>query len=174
MCTVILCQSIKINNDKHVYRQSQVRKPFGSEVKWAECSFITSCCDQVACLILDSPVGMWVGIQSAAIWCPRPPSFESCVHQRKTTCHPSIKKSLACDRASKLTTDMYIYVYINCVTCFISEMEIFMYSNDMVANCFEITFEIARFVQVQVYRIGVSYFENLHNGALECVWIHFR
>ena len=32
-----LCQSIEINN-KHVYRQSQVRKPIGSEVKWAECS----------------------------------------------------------------------------------------------------------------------------------------
>ena len=35
-----LCQSIKINNDKHVYRQSQVRKPNGSGVEWAECSLI--------------------------------------------------------------------------------------------------------------------------------------
>ena len=30
-----LCQSIKINNDKHVYRQSQVRKPNGNGVEWA-------------------------------------------------------------------------------------------------------------------------------------------
>ena len=34
-----LSQSIKINN-KHVYRQSQVRKPIVSKVKWAECSLI--------------------------------------------------------------------------------------------------------------------------------------
>ena len=27
----------EIKNNKHVYRQSQVRKPIGSEVKWAEC-----------------------------------------------------------------------------------------------------------------------------------------
>ena len=35
-----LCQSIESNNNKHVYRQSQVRKPNNSEVKWAECSLI--------------------------------------------------------------------------------------------------------------------------------------
>ena len=31
------CQSIGINNNKHVYRQSQVRKPTGRGVDWAEC-----------------------------------------------------------------------------------------------------------------------------------------
>ena len=35
-----LCQSIEVNNNKHVYRQSQVRKPTGSEVEWAECLLI--------------------------------------------------------------------------------------------------------------------------------------
>ena len=35
-----LCQIIEINNNKHVYRQSQVRKPNGSGVEWAECSLI--------------------------------------------------------------------------------------------------------------------------------------
>ena len=35
-----LCQSIAINNNKHVYRQSQVRKPNGSGVEWAKCSLI--------------------------------------------------------------------------------------------------------------------------------------
>ena len=35
-----LCQIIEINNNQHVYCQSQVRKPIGSEVKWAECSLI--------------------------------------------------------------------------------------------------------------------------------------
>ena len=38
----------------------------------------------------------------------RPPGFESCILQRKTTCLLSIRKSLACARASKLTTNMYI------------------------------------------------------------------
>ena len=35
-----LCQSIEINNNKYVYRQSQVRKSSDSGVKWAECSLI--------------------------------------------------------------------------------------------------------------------------------------
>ena len=34
----LLCPSIEINNNKHVYRQSQVRKPTGSGVEWAEYS----------------------------------------------------------------------------------------------------------------------------------------
>ena len=39
----------------------------------------------------------------------RPSGFESCIQQRKTTCLLSIRKSLACARASKLTTtNMYI------------------------------------------------------------------
>ena len=63
-----LCQSIEINNNKHVYRQSQVlRKSIGSEVNWAKCSLIigTGCWVQVFSLILDSSVWLWVGIQSA-------------------------------------------------------------------------------------------------------------
>ena len=35
-----LCQSIKINNNKHVYRQSQVRMPTGSGGQWAKCSLV--------------------------------------------------------------------------------------------------------------------------------------
>ena len=31
-----VCQSIEINNNKHVYRQSQVRKSTDSGAKWAE------------------------------------------------------------------------------------------------------------------------------------------
>ena len=62
-----LCQSIEINNNKHVCRQSQVRMPNGCGVKWAECSLIigTGCRFQVFSLILDSSVGLSVGIQSA-------------------------------------------------------------------------------------------------------------
>ena len=62
-----LCQSIEINNNKHVYRQSQVRMPNGCGVEWAECSLIigTGCRVQVFSLILDSSVGLSVGSQSA-------------------------------------------------------------------------------------------------------------
>ena len=62
-----LCQCIEINNNKHVYRQSQVRKQTGSEVEWAECLLIkgTGCRAQVFTLILDNSVGSSAGIQSA-------------------------------------------------------------------------------------------------------------
>ena len=61
------CQSIEINNNKHVYRQSQVRKPTGSGVECAECSLVigTGCRVQVFSLILDSSVGLPADIQSA-------------------------------------------------------------------------------------------------------------
>ena len=44
-----LCQSIEINNNKHVYGQSQVRKSTDSGAKRAECSLIigTGCRVQV-------------------------------------------------------------------------------------------------------------------------------
>ena len=62
-----LCQSIEINNNKHVYRQSQVRKPTGSGVEWAECSLIiaTVCRVQDFSFVLDSSVSLSAGIQSA-------------------------------------------------------------------------------------------------------------
>ena len=62
-----LCQSIEINNNKHVYHQSQVRKPTGSGVKWTECSLILGSGSrvQVFSLILDSSVGLSAGFQSA-------------------------------------------------------------------------------------------------------------
>ena len=44
-----LYQSIEINDNKHVYHQSQVQKPTGSGVEWAECSMIieTACQIQI-------------------------------------------------------------------------------------------------------------------------------
>ena len=93
-----LCQSIKINNNnKHIYRQSQVRKPIGSEVGWAECSLIirTGLLSSSFCLILDYSVGLWVGtLVCYWFWCIKLPSFESCIQQRKTTCLLSIPKPL--------------------------------------------------------------------------------
>ena len=101
-----LCQSIDINNNKHVYRQNQVRKPTGSEVQWAECLLIigTGCRVQV---FAWSSIAQSVCQQAFSLLanrCLRPSVFESCLQQRKTTCLLSIRKSLACARASKLTT----------------------------------------------------------------------
>ena len=77
-----LCQSIEINNNKHVYRQSQVRKPTGSEVKWAECLLIigTGCrvqvlawssiaqsvCQQAFSLLANRCLRTWVRILHSA------------------------------------------------------------------------------------------------------------
>ena len=62
-----LCQIIEINNNKYVYRQSQMLKSIDSGVKWAECSLIIGkgCRVQVFSLILDSSVGLSGSIQSA-------------------------------------------------------------------------------------------------------------
>ena len=52
-----LFQSTEINNNKHVYRQSQVRKPNGSGVEWAECLLIigTGCWVQsIQCIEINN------------------------------------------------------------------------------------------------------------------------
>ena len=67
---------------------------------WAECSLIIgpSCWVKVFCLILDSSVGSWVGIESAG-------DLVSETSQLRILLSVlSFKKSLACARASKLTT----------------------------------------------------------------------
>ena len=77
-----LCQSIEINNNKHVYRQSQVRKPTGSMVEWAECLLIieTGCrvqvlawssiaqsvCQQAFSLLVNRCLRPWVRILHSA------------------------------------------------------------------------------------------------------------
>ena len=101
-----LCQSIEINNNKYVYRQSRVRKPNGSGVEWAECLLIigTGCRVQVFAWssIAQSVCQRVFGLLELGFL--RPSGFEFCIQQRKTTCLLSIRKSLTCARASKLTT----------------------------------------------------------------------
>ena len=82
-----LWQSVEINNNKHVYRQSQVRKPNGSEVKWAECSLIigTGCWVQVfAWSSIAQLVCEWA-FSLLVNRCLETSRFESCTQQRKTT-----------------------------------------------------------------------------------------
>ena len=86
-----------------------MRKPNGSGVEWVECSLIigTGCWVQVFSLILDSSVGLSPDECLLEIRFQRP-WFKSRIQQRKTACFLSTWKSLACARASKLTTiDMY-------------------------------------------------------------------
>ena len=81
-----LCQSIKINNNKHVYRQSQLRKPYGSGVEWAECSLVigvgyssSSSSSKVVyfnCYI--SGVQRFKGLKPC--WAYLPPSFDHNIH----------------------------------------------------------------------------------------------
>ena len=110
-----LCQSIEINNNKHVYRQSQVRMPNGCGVKWAECSLIigTGCRVQVLAWFSITQSVCQQAFSLLANRSLRASGFESCFQQRKTTCLLSIRKSLACARASKLTTTkMYVCMYV--------------------------------------------------------------
>ena len=105
MYIACLCQSIEINNNKHAYRQSQVRKPTGSVVEWAECSLIigTDCWVQVlAWSSIAQSVCEWAFSLLANMF--ETSRFEPCIQQMKTTCLLSFRISLACARASKLTT----------------------------------------------------------------------
>ena len=81
-------------------------------------------------LIPDSSVGLSAGIHSVCwrfgVW--DPDGFESCIQQRKTTCLLSIRISLACARASKLTTtNMYVCMYICMHACMYVCMHACMY-----------------------------------------------
>ena len=62
-----LCQSIQINNNKHVYRQDQVRKPTdsGVGVGWMLADHRDGLSSSSFSLILDSSVGSSMGIQFA-------------------------------------------------------------------------------------------------------------
>ena len=62
-----LCVCVCVSVCLYVYRQSQVRKPTGSEVESADCLLIigTGFRVQVFSLILDSSVSLSAGIQSA-------------------------------------------------------------------------------------------------------------
>ena len=69
-----LCQSIEINNNKYVYRQSQVRKSTDSGAKWAECSLIigTSCRVQVFAWSSIAQSVCQRAFSLLAIWCLGP------------------------------------------------------------------------------------------------------
>ena len=73
MYVCCLCQSIEINNNKHVYRQSQVRMPNGCGVEWAECSLIigTGCRVQFLAWSSIAQSVCQRAFSLLAIWCLR-------------------------------------------------------------------------------------------------------
>ena len=107
-----LCQSVEINNKNMYIARTRCESQLAmksSGLKWMlahhrdgllSSSFLAW--SSIAQLICERAFSM------LAIKCLRHPSFESCIQQRKTTCLLSIRKSLACARASKLTTNIYI------------------------------------------------------------------
>ena len=106
MCVCIhVSHSIKINNNKHVYRQIQERKPTGSVVECAKCWLIIGT-DYWVKVFASSSIAQSVCQRAFRLLEIR---FESCIQQRNTTCLLSIRKSLACAKASELTpTTMYV------------------------------------------------------------------
>ena len=109
-----LCQSIEINNNKYVYRQSQVRMPNGSGVRWAECLLIigTGCRVQVFfSLTLDSSVGLSAGIQSAGDWVSETPLGSNPAFSRGRQL-VSFDSKIACLCQSIEINNKYAYIYI--------------------------------------------------------------
>ena len=165
-----LCQRIKINDSKQLYRQNQVRKPTGGEVKWAECSLVIGTGYRVQVLAWSSiaqTVSEWA-FSLLAIWflTLRLPSFESCIQQRKPTCLLSIRKMLASARASKLTaTNMYIGA---CVCS--HRLYIYMYMYIYISFCPDIVKYSPRVEKICPNELASEYTILLSEGnILQCV-----
>ena len=109
-----LCQSIEINNNKYVYRQSQVRMPNGSGVRWAECLLIigTGCRVQVFSLILDSSVGLSAGIQSAEDWVSETPWVRILLSAEEDNLSPFDSKIACLCQSIEINNNKYICIYM--------------------------------------------------------------
>ena len=90
-----LCRSNQIDN-KHVYRQSQVRKPTGIGVEWAECSLIIGMgyWVKVFSLIINSSVGLSAGIQSVGDSVPE--TIVWILHSAEEDNLPSFDSKITC------------------------------------------------------------------------------
>ena len=106
-----LCQSIEINNNKYVYRQSQVRMSNGSGVRWAECLLIigTGCRVQVFSLILDSSVGLSAGIQSAEDWVSETPRVRILLSAEEDNLSPFDSKIACLCQSIEINNNKYVY-----------------------------------------------------------------
>ena len=112
-----VCHCIKINNNKHVNRQSHVGKPTRSAVKGAEFSLIIgmSCWVQVFTFILGGSIGLWAGIQSAGEWVPQTPGFEILVspEEGNLIAIACLSVSVHLRHQQQTCTRMYACIYTN-------------------------------------------------------------
>ena len=89
-----LCQSIKINNNKHVYRQSQVAK---ANRQWSQVTHHRNgLLSSSFCLIIDSSIRLWVGIQSVGDLVSQTPQLRILYSAEEDNLSHSDWKSLAC------------------------------------------------------------------------------
>ena len=114
-----LCQSIEINNNKYVYRQSQVRKPTDSGVKWAECSLIIGTGCRVQVFLSWSSIAQSVFQQAfslLAIWCLGP--RVQILHSAEEHNLSPFDSNIAClCQSIELTTNMYACMYVSMHAC---------------------------------------------------------
>ena len=99
-----------------------MRKPIGSEVKWAECPLIiaTGCWVQVFSLILDSSVGLSAGIQSTGDWVPETLWVRILHSAEKDNLSPFDSKIVClCQSIEINNKHVYVYVYV-CVCVYVS------------------------------------------------------
>ena len=105
-----LCQ----NNNKYVYRQSQVRMPNGSVVRWAECLLIigTGCRVQVFSLILDSSVSLSAGIQSAGDWVSETLWVRILLSAEEDNLSPFDSKIACLCQSIEINNNKYVCMYV--------------------------------------------------------------
>ena len=122
-----LCQSIEINNNKHVYRQSHVRKPTGSEVEWAECSLIRG----MGCRI---EVFTWSSIAQSvcqrvfsllAIWCLR--HWVRILHSAEEDTLSPFDSNIACLCQSIEINNTHVCMYVCMHACMYVRMYVHAY-----------------------------------------------
>ena len=121
---VCMCVYVEINNNKHVYHQSHVRKPTGSGFVWAECSLIirTGCRVQVLSFLAWSSIAQSVcqrAFNLLAIWCRRP-QVQILHSTEEDYLSPFDLNIACCARASKLTTNMYVCTYVRTPNMYIA------------------------------------------------------
>ena len=153
-----LCQSIQINNNKYVYRQSQVRMPNGSGVRWAECLLIigTGCRVQVFSLILDSSVGLSAGIQSAGDWVSKT-LWVRILHSAEEDNLSPFDSKIACLCQSIQINNKYVCMYV-CVSVCLDSNLAFSRGRQLVSFRFDINCQCT----------------NINNNKRVCFRMYFR
>ena len=123
-----LCQSIEINNNKHVYRQNQVRMPNGNGVEWAECSLIigTGCRVQVFAWSSIAQSVCQRAFSLLAIWYLRP-WWVRILHSAEDDNLSPFDSNIACPCQSIEINNKYVCMCVCMHACTHACMHVCMY-----------------------------------------------